>query len=62
MTATLAPTAQVRPRITYFWWLREARAITKPAAAAPSYVPADADYIPSGTADLWRRCAPRPLR
>jgi hypothetical protein len=63
MTATFAPTQQARPRIAYFWWLREARNATPiQTTDAPSYLATDRNYIPASTADLWRRGAPRPLR
>ena len=50
MTALSTPT---RVRIPFFWWQNEA-ARTKPAAEKISYLRCDTEYIPSGTADLWR--------
>jgi hypothetical protein len=62
MTATTSGTALARPRIAYFWWLRESHRAARPVHTADTYVCSERNYIPSSTADMWRRGAPRPLR
>jgi hypothetical protein len=63
MTATVSGTSLTRPRIAYFWWLREARrSTTATTDAVDTYVCSDRDYIPASTADMWGRGAPQRLR
>lgn len=60
MTAVSASQAGARgPRVAFFWWLSRNRsgqfADAIDADSDAGYVVSDADYIPTGTADLWRR-------
>jgi hypothetical protein len=57
MTASSTPG---RIRIPYMWWLREATKDAPAEAPEPDgYTPSDTDYIPSGTADMWRTARTR---
>jgi hypothetical protein len=50
------------PRLAFFWWLNQHRDTVGTRAADDSaetaYAVSDANYIPTGTADLWRHGKP----
>jgi hypothetical protein len=55
---TSTTTTKARPAVRiapFFWWLREA---DRQSATTKAYVALPGDYIPAGTADLWRTARP----
>ena len=58
-SAFTASGTTARPRITYFYWLNARRAQQRRVQqTGDNVVYLESSYIPTGTADLWRRTKP----
>jgi hypothetical protein len=51
----IADGTTARPRIPYFFWLGARRTQQTNARQTDNVVYLESSYIPTGTADLWRR-------